>query len=99
MRSKSRNQDHTKVTQYAIKGSSLMSQKLKPAHEIRLGRIRAAIWANHTDNREIWFNITVSRLYKDGDQWKDTTAFGRDDLPLLAKVADMAYAWIWGHQA
>jgi hypothetical protein len=76
-----------------------MSQKLKPAHEIRLGRIRAAIWANQADNREVWFNVTVSRLYKDGEQWKDTTAFGRDDLPIVAKVADMAYAWIWGQEA
>ncbi|MGA2254518.1 MAG: hypothetical protein ABSG53_07650 [Thermoguttaceae bacterium] len=76
-----------------------MSQKLKPAHEIRLGRIRAVIWANHADSREVWFNVTVSRLYKDGEQWKDTTSFGRDDLPIVAKVADMAYAWIWGQDA
>ena len=26
-------------------------------------------------------------------------SFGRDDLPLLAKVADMAYAWIWEQEA
>ena len=68
----------------------------KPVHEIRLGRIRAAIWANQTAGQDVWFNVTVSRLYKDGEQWKDTTAFRRDDLPVVAKVVDMAYAWIWG---
>ena len=75
-----------------------MAQKQKPTHEIRLGRIRAAIWANEAENGNVWFNITVSRLYKDGDQWRDTSAFRRDDLPIVAKVVDMAYAWIWGQE-
>ena len=39
--------------------------------------------------------MTLSRLYKDGDDWKDSTSFGRDDLPLLAKVADLAHTWIF----
>lgn len=73
-----------------------MAQKTKPVQEIRLGRIRAAIWANQANGRDAWFNVTVSRLYKDGDVWKDSTTFRRDDLPIVAKVADMAYAWIWG---
>jgi hypothetical protein len=71
-----------------------MAQKMKPVHEILLGRIRAAIWANHTDAHGIWFNVTVTRRYKEGDRWQDTTSFGRDDLPLVAKAADMAFAWI-----
>ena len=69
-----------------------------PAHEIRLGRIRAAIWKNQTQADVVWFNVTVTRLYKDGEQWKDSTAFGRDDLPVVSKVVDMAYAWIWRQQ-
>ena len=75
-----------------------MTVKQKPVHEIRLGRIRATIWAHRTESREAWFNVTVSRSYKDGNQWKDTSAFGRDDLPIVAKVADMAYAWVWAHE-
>lgn len=67
----------------------------KPVHEIRLGRIRAAIWENETQNGSL-FNVTFSRLYKDEeDQWNDSTSFGRDDLPLLAKVADMVHTWIF----
>lgn len=75
-----------------------MAQKKKPVHEIRLGRIRAAIWANQSNGSGAWFNVTVSRLYKDGDTWKDTSAFRRDDLPIVSKVVDMAYAWIWGQE-
>lgn len=72
-----------------------MAQKQKPVHEIRLGRIRAAIWANTSPDGDVWFNVTVTRLYQDGGQWKDTTTFRRDDLPIVSKAADMAYAWVW----
>lgn len=66
----------------------------RPVHEIRLGRIRASVWENETD-AGIRHNVTVSRLYKDGDKWKDSTSFGRDDLPLVSKVCDMAHSWIY----
>src|SRR5260221_8224111 len=69
--------------------------KQRPAHEIRLGRIRAAIWANQGDNGP-WYNVTLSRNYKDGDEWKSSTSFGRDELLTLAKVADLANSWIHG---
>jgi hypothetical protein len=65
----------------------------KPAHEIRLGSIKATIWANETQNGRR-FNVTVCRLYKEGDEWKRTESFGRDDLPLVAKVADLAHTFI-----
>lgn len=68
----------------------------KPVHQIQLGRIRAAIWANTAKNGDVWFNVTVTRRFKDGEEWQDTTTFGCDDLPIVAKAADMAYAWIWG---
>ena len=29
----------------------------------------------------------------------DTTSFGRDDLPLVAKVADIAHSWIFAQAA
>jgi len=67
----------------------------KPAQEFRLGRIRAAVWLNQNGNGEAWHTVTVTRSYKDGDEWRDTTTFRRDDLPMVAKVADMAFAWIW----
>ena len=68
--------------------------KARPVHEVRLGRIRAAIWENETQNG-IRHNVTVSRLYKDGDDWRDSTSFGRDDLPLVGKVVDQAHSWIF----
>lgn len=67
--------------------------KPKPIHEVRLGAIKAAVWRNETENG-VRFNATLTRLYKDGEQWKSTDSFGRDDLLLLAKVADETHSWI-----
>jgi len=66
----------------------------KPAHEIRLGRIKATIWANDTDSG-VRHNTVITRIYKDGNDWKRSESMGRDDLPLVAKVADLAQIWIY----
>lgn len=68
----------------------------KPVHEVRLGRIKAAVWENETSSG-VRHNVTIQRIYRDGEQWKTSDSFGRDDLPLLIKVADMAHSWIFEH--
>lgn len=67
--------------------------KTKPMHEIRLGAIKSAVWQNKTESG-VRYNATFSRLYKDGDKWASADSFGRDDLLVLAKVADQTYSWI-----
>lgn len=65
-----------------------------PVHKVRLGRITAAVWTNEGSNGT-FHNVTIARSYKDGDEWKESTSFGRDDLPLVAKAVDMAHTWIF----
>ena len=62
----------------------------KPISEVRIGRVKATIWRNGTDEQPR-HNVTFSRLYKDDDQWKSAQSFGRNDLLALAKVADFAH--------
>ena len=66
----------------------------QPVHEVRLGAVKASIWANET-SVGLRHNVTVARLFKDEDEWKQTASFGRDDLLLLAKVVDQAHSWIF----
>jgi hypothetical protein len=70
----------------------------RPVHEVRLGRVRAAVWANETETG-VRYNVTLCRLYKDdkSGEWRDSQSFGRDDLPLVAKVCDLAMLWIYEH--
>jgi hypothetical protein len=83
----------------AIYPREKIMQHTKPIHEIRLGTIRAAIWENRSRTSEVWFAVTVSRFYNDGTRWKDSSAFRRDDLPVVAKITEMAYAWIWDRES
>lgn len=73
--------------------SDVMNNKTKPAHEVRLGHIKAAVWRNETETG-VRYNATFSRLYRNGEQWKSTDSFGRDNLLLLGKVADQTHSWI-----
>jgi hypothetical protein len=72
--------------------------KKQPAHEIKLGKIRVTIWANETEDHNVRFNAVVSRLYKTGNTWKETSTLGHDDLPVAMKAIDMAFTWIWRKQ-
>ena len=76
----------------------------KPIDEVRIGRVKATIWKNGTEDAPrssrdapayVAYNVTFSRLYKDGDQWKSTQSFGRNDLLTLSKVADLAHTRIY----
>ncbi len=66
----------------------------KPTHEVRLGAVKGAIWRNKTETGDTRFNVKLSRIYKDGDDWKSVDSFGRDDLLVVGKVADMIHTWI-----
>lgn len=72
-------------------------KKPKPIHEIRIGSLKAAIWENQHENTTR-HNVTLSRIYKDGKEWKSTSSFGRDDLLLIGKVCDQAHTWIFDQQ-
>lgn len=75
-------------------GKEPQEAKARPVHQVRLGRIKAAIWQNQTE-AGVRHNVTFSRLYKEGDEWRNSTSFGREDLPLVMKVADLAHTWIY----
>jgi hypothetical protein len=64
-----------------------------PAHEIRVGGIQATIWKNDTP-QGARYNTTFKRNFRDGEEWKSSDAFGRDDLAMLGFVAAEALRWI-----
>ncbi len=61
----------------------------KPARKFRLGFVEAAVWDN--DN---FYSVTLSRTYKDGEEYKNTDSLGAGDLLNAAKVLTRAEAWI-----
>ena len=71
-------------------------ERQRPVHEVRLGRIKSAVWANNTD-QGVRYGVTLTRLYKDQESgdWRTSAGFGRDDLLLVAQVCEMALVWLY----
>ena len=70
-----------------------------PVKTFRLGRIKAAVWENESEQRK-FYNVTFARTYvDDAKNYHDTDSFGRDDLPLVAKLADQAHTFIFDRLA
>ena len=76
-----------------------INARLEPGRGRRLGQ-----WPSET-GRGTLYGVTFGRLYRrldrEGEQWKSRDmrppsgwAPGRDDLLVLAKVADRAHCWI-----
>jgi hypothetical protein len=65
----------------------------KPVHTLRHGAISASIWRQDTDKGPM-FNVTFQRSYKEGEAWKNSTSFGRNNLLLLSLLAMRAFEWI-----
>ena len=69
----------------------------KPVKTFRLRGISASVFENHakTNGREVTFHkVSLQRSYKDGDEWKTTTSFGRDDLPVAKLLLERAWEFI-----
>ena len=66
----------------------------QPVHEVRRGLIKVRIWRKRTRSG-LRHTVAVSRLFRNGDVWKESSRFGRDDIPLLRLALDEAYTWIY----
>ena len=80
-----------------LEDTAPVEEPRRPIQEFRLGRIKAAVWENETQ-LGTRHSVTITRLFKvDGEKsWRTSSAFNRDDLPLVAKVADLAHTYIFG---
>ena len=70
----------------------------KPQHEIRRGLIVARIWHSTRGSRN-HYSLSVVRLFRNGDQWKESTRLGPDDIPPARLVLDEAHSWILAREA
>lgn len=74
-----------------------MTEKNKPVATKKLGLVIASIWKNEGKDGKAFHSVTVEKIYKpkDGDQWKSTSSFNRDDLPMLVEAVNDAYRWFF----
>lgn len=66
-----------------------LSNGNKPAAKFRIGYVTATVWRN-----EDFFNVELTRSYKDGDDWKSTTSLGGGDILNAMKALERAELFI-----
>ena len=87
--------------------ASQQQAKERPVQVLRIRNLRANICANRLPSGDLAYNVTFDRLYREPDQtdgqgevtkrgeWKQSQSFGKDDLLLLAKLADRAHSEVY----
>ena len=82
-----------------VKGESkgMAKQKeLKPVFEQRFNHIRLTIWENQNKGQS-WFNVVITRRFKDGDEWKESSSFsGLGYLALVSAAVRSAEEFLRG---
>ena len=84
------------------KESAATPNAVKPVKVFRLRGIAASVFANSTevDGRQVSYHkVTVQRTYRDGDEFKTTTSYGRDDLPIVSLLVARAWEFILDAEA
>ena len=72
-----------------------MEENNRPVHEIRMGAVKASIWQNEAKNGGSFYSATFHTLYRDSEgSWRRSSSFGREDLLLLAKVANEVHSFM-----
>lgn len=59
----------------------------RPVDTVRHGNVEVAIWKNKGEKGEFYSASAPSIRYKDGEEWKNGSNFGRHDLLDLAEAA------------
>jgi hypothetical protein len=63
-----------------------MSAARRPVASVRHGNVEIAIWRNQGEKGEFYSASTPAIRYKEGEEWKDGSSFGRHDLLDLAEA-------------
>jgi len=89
------------------RGNASPPAKDRPVKVFRIRNVRANIWANRLESGAIVYNVTFDRIWKEDDEtngqgevtkkgeWHQSQSFGRDDLLIVAKVADLVHTSIY----
>jgi hypothetical protein len=62
----------------------------RPKDTVKHGNVEIAIWENQGSGGTFYSASTPTIRYKDGEEWKDGSSFGRHDLLDLAQAAQEA---------
>jgi hypothetical protein len=68
----------------------------KPVKNVKVGNIQASIWENEVGKGKDAFmanSVTITKSYKKGDSWEQTSSFKISELPLVSLAVQKVLEW------
>ncbi len=69
----------------------------QPAHEIRRGLIKVRIW-NKRSRKSHGYSTSIVRLFRNGADWKESSRFDSQDIPVIRLALNDAHTWMLTHE-
>ena len=54
---------------------------------------------NHSEQNGVFHKVQIVRTYHDGDEYRSTPTFSRDDLPVVATLTQRAWEFVLDSEA
>ena len=71
----------------------------KPVQVFRHRQLSASIFENEAKNGGTFYSVSLQRAYKDGDEYRHSSSFSRDEIPVARHLLQNAWAFILEAQA
>lgn len=65
----------------------------KPVQVFRARGVKVSVFENHS-GENVFFKVTLQRIYREGEEWKTTTSLSRDDLPIAQHLLLRAWEFV-----
>ena len=75
-----------------------MTQSNKPVKVYHIGLVSCSIFCNEGESK-LFHSVQLHRRYKDGDDWKSSTALSLSDLPTAQKLLGLAFDYVAEQEA
>lgn len=70
------------------------NEKTRPVYSKKIGAIRTSVWTGGNEEKT-FFNISIARIYRDGDQFKESnTLNGLADVACLKEALIHVANWL-----
>lgn len=66
------------------------NQTNQPVDSLKIGLLEATIWKNQSEKGPS-HSVTITRRYRDGEEYKTSHSFGSADLATVGKLTDWAF--------
>lgn len=81
------------------KATQSPTESNKPVQVFRLKSVKVAVFENRSTDGAPFFKTSLQRIYRDGEEWKTTQSFSREDLPVARLLLQRAWEFILEREA